>query len=148
MKRRLDAIVSAVDEMVGEHAAGLAAEKDRYDAEEDFAHQCRFHRLPAFEREVFFAQQIGRKWRFDFAWRFCMVAVEIEGIVMRKVNGIWQMGGAHGSIKGFKEDCIKYNTAALLGWTVLRFEQSMVRSEHALGITKRMLSRRGWKQKS
>lgn len=147
MKRRLSAIVEA-DDLIGDHAAGLPTEKDRYDAEQDFALQCRFHRLPAFEREVFFARQIGRGWRFDFAWRFAMIAVEIEGIVMRKVNGIWQMGGAHGSIKGFKEDCIKYNTAALLGWTVLRFEQSMVRSEHALGITKRMLAKRGWKQKS
>lgn len=147
MKRRLSAIIDT-DERIGEIAAGLEVEKDRYDAEEDFAQQCRFHRMPVFEREFFFAQQIGRKWRFDFAWRKLMIAVEIEGIVMRKINGIWQMGGAHGSIKGFKEDCIKYNTAALLGWTVLRFEQSMVKSEHALGITKRLLARRGWKQKS
>jgi len=54
-----------------------------------------------------------RRWRFDFAWPSKKIAVEIEG-------GTWT-GGRHTRGAGFQKDCEKYNAAAVLGWTVLRF---------------------------
>ena len=54
-----------------------------------------------------------RKWRTDFAWPGVLVAVEVEG-------GAFS-GGRHTRGAGFVKDCEKYNTAALMGWIVLRF---------------------------
>lgn len=31
-----------------------------------------------------------------------------------------QLGGRHVSVRGFREDCLKYGEAFRLGWTVLR----------------------------
>ncbi len=78
--------------------------------------------IPEPETEVQFAESLGRKFRFDFAWEevwkdehtatWPMVALEVEG-------GIYTRG-AHGSISGIKRDMEKYNLAASLGWRVLR----------------------------
>lgn len=54
-----------------------------------------------------------RRWRFDFAWREQLLAVEIEG-------GTYVNGG-HNRGKKYAEDCEKYNAAVLLGWRVLRY---------------------------
>lgn len=70
-----------------------------------------------FERELEFHPD--RKWRFDFACRDLKLAVEVEG-------GTWS-GGRHIRGAGFREDCIKYAEAALLGWMVLRGDSSMVK---------------------
>ena len=130
-----------------------------------FAYQCRSHNLPPYIREYKFALAVKRQWRFDFCWnlpagmyglkRPIRLAVEIEGIVMRQVRIIDPatkvvtveriMGGRHATITGFKEDCIKYGTASLLGWEVLRFEQSQVKSKFALGLTMRKLHRLGYR---
>lgn len=77
-----------------------------------------------------------RKWLMDFAWPRQRVAVEIEG-------GTYS-NGRHTRGSGFAEDCMKYNAAALLGWTVLRFPgtalndpQTVVRTVRAaLGLRK------------
>ena len=56
-----------------------------------------------------------RKWRFDFAHPGRRIAVEIEG-------GIFARGRlGHSTGVGIKKDMKKYNEAALLGWTVLRY---------------------------
>lgn len=60
-----------------------------------------------------------RRWRFDYAWPHRMVAFEIEG-------GTWK-GGRHSTGAGYRADCIKYNTAAINGWTVIRATTDMVR---------------------
>jgi hypothetical protein len=78
----------------------------------------------------------GRKWAFDFAWldKVCSeegciydsrhgLAVEVEG-------GTWS-GGRHSRGAGFEGDCAKYNAATLMGWRVLRFTGSMVKSWEA-----------------
>lgn len=64
-------------------------------------------------RELIFAAP--RRWRFDFAWPDWRVAVELEGLGRR--------GGMsrHQRPLGMSRDCEKYNAAAVLGWSVLRF---------------------------
>ena len=53
-----------------------------------------------------------RRWRFDIAWADHMIALEVEG-------GVWT-GGRHTRGSGFMKDMEKYNTAAAMGWIVLR----------------------------
>ena len=60
-----------------------------------------------------------RKYRFDFAWPHKKIAAECEGAV-------WT-GGRHTRGSGFIADCQKYNAAALLGWTVLRYPKCLIR---------------------
>ncbi len=55
----------------------------------------------------------SRKWRFDIAWPERRVAVEVEG-------GIWTQG-RHTRASGYNKDREKYNTAAAMGWQVLRY---------------------------
>lgn len=66
--------------------------------------------LPAPETEYKF--HTDRKWRMDYAWPDVKVALEVEG-------GVWS-GGRHTSARGFLADMEKYNSAAALGWKVLR----------------------------
>ena len=54
-----------------------------------------------------------RLWRMDYAWPQVKVAIEIEG-------GIYQGGDHTTSMQGVLGDVEKYNTAASLGWLVLR----------------------------
>lgn len=96
-----------------------------------------------FEREVVFAKP--RRYRADFivfgrptwdgeAWRPNRLLVEIEG-------GI---GGTsrHSSYTGFTNDCKKYNLAAELGFTVLRFTSRMVNEGEAIEQIRRILSKK------
>ena len=53
-----------------------------------------------------------RKWRFDYAFTEYMVAVEVDG-------GVWT-GGRHINPAGYINDMEKLNTAASMGWLVLR----------------------------
>lgn len=55
-----------------------------------------------------------RKWRFDFAIPDKKIAIEYEGVY----------GGGksrHTTVSGYTADSEKYNEAAKLGWTVLRY---------------------------
>lgn len=72
-----------------------------------------------------------RRWRFDFAWPDLMVAAEVEG-------GTWARG-RHTRGAGFEADCEKYNTAASLGWRVLRFTGAMVEDGRALAALEEMI---------
>lgn len=74
-----------------------------------------------------------RKWRFDFAWPDIKFAVEVEG-------GI-HVQGAHTRGAHFRSDCEKYAEALLLGWRVLRVEDSMIRKGRALQIIEIMLNK-------
>jgi very-short-patch-repair endonuclease len=60
----------------------------------------------------------SRSFRFDHAWPDRMLAVECEGITHE--------GGRHQRVKGYTEDCHKYNLATLMGWRVLRFTKGML----------------------
>jgi very-short-patch-repair endonuclease len=54
-----------------------------------------------------------RRWRFDYAYPFHKIAIEVHG-------GIWTQGG-HTRGSGFMEDRDKMNEAQILGWIVLEF---------------------------
>ena len=122
-------------------------------AAEMFARHCRERGLPPYVREYQFATRIKRKWAFDFMWSMrregaepYKLAVEIEGIVMRQSKGgEWIMGGRHATIQGYTEDCIKYATAGLLGWRVMRFNQALVKNKFAVNMVMRALARNGWR---
>jgi len=73
--------------------------------------QIKAARLPAPVTEHRFHKP--RRWRFDLCWPDQMLAVECEG-------GVWS-GGRHTRGAGFEADMEKYNTAAMDGWTVLRY---------------------------
>lgn len=75
-------------------------------------------KLPAPVREYRFHDI--RKWRFDFAWPEYKVALECEG-------GTWSRG-RHTRGAGYQGDLEKYNQAAVLGWTVLRYTPGMMES--------------------
>jgi len=94
-----------------------AAKKEPSRLEETFALQCRDVGLPKAEREFMFHPK--RKWRFDFSWPERMIAVEIDG-------GTYAQG-RHVRPAGFRADCCKMNSAALLGWTVFRGDAVMVK---------------------
>jgi very-short-patch-repair endonuclease len=114
------------------------------EAEKLFAFQCRAKRMPLFRKEHRFAESVGRGYRFDFAWPEYFCALEIEGLVMRRVNGELVVGGRHVNPNGFREDCRKYALAATMGWHVLRFEQSQVMNGEAVDFAEQLLRRKGW----
>lgn len=122
----------------------LAKARKKGDPEELYGEQCRAFRLPAVEPQLRFAKAIGRQWRFDFAFPQYKLAVEIEGLVVMRLAGELVVRGRHASIKGIKDDMEKYNTAALFGWTVLRFQQQDVKPKRAIEMTMRVLAARGW----
>lgn len=92
------------------------------DLEKELLFQMKAVGLPEPESEYRFHPK--RKWRFDFAYSDDMIAIEVEG-------GVWSRG-RHTRGSGFIKDCEKYNAAALLGWTVLRFPGDMINSGEAV----------------
>ena len=102
------------------------------DAEEALAFQLRVVGI-VFQREFVFAPP--RKWRADFlvhAHGFDSLIVEVDG-------GTWA-GGRHTTGAGFAADIEKLNTAALLGYRVLRVTPSMVDDGSALALVERALA--------
>jgi len=65
-----------------------------------------------------------RRWRFDWAWPEQKIALEVEG-------GIW-IQGRHSRGAGMVKDMDKYNTAATLGWRVLRVTPKQIENGEAL----------------
>jgi very-short-patch-repair endonuclease len=87
--------------------------------------------ITGWEREHQFAQHIGRRWRFDFAFEDLHLAVEVEG-------GEW-VQGRHQRPAGFREDCDKYNAATESGWRVLRYVPSQIRTGEAANQIQRIV---------
>ena len=75
-----------------------------------------------------------RRWRADLAESRTKLLVEVEG-------GQW-INGRHNRGSTFEADMEKYNTAALLGYAVLRFSPAMVRDGRALAIIERAIAAR------
>ena len=61
-----------------------------------------------------------RRWRFDFVLLPLSkkIAIEVEG-------GVWSRG-RHTRGSGYIGDMEKYNVAAVMGWTVLRYPASAI----------------------
>lgn len=75
-----------------------------------------------------------RQWRFDLAWPHLLVAFEREGFGAK-----WGGTGRHQRAPGMSGDCVKYNTALLNGWAVIRATPPMIRSGAALTTLLEML---------
>lgn len=88
--------------------------------------QLRASKVTGWQREYEFAKSIGRKWRFDFAWPAQRLCVEIDGGNRMVRNGV--AVGRHTSEK----DAEKLNTAATMGWRVLRYTPRQVKRGDAL----------------
>lgn len=67
-----------------------------------------------------FAKHLKRKYRFDYSIPELLLAVEYEGIHSDKSR--------HTTISGYTNDSTKYNLAALLGWTVLRYTSATIKN--------------------
>lgn len=86
--------------------------------------QIRAIKLPEPTRELVFAKP--RRWRFDFAWPERLIAVEVNG-------GVWTQG-RHSRGTGQISDMDKLNQAQLLGWKVLQFAESHIKSGDAIDL--------------
>ncbi|MDC5235394.1 DUF559 domain-containing protein [Acinetobacter baumannii] len=75
-----------------------------------------------FEQEYKFHPE--RKWRADFLITGTKILIEVEG-------GIWS-GGRHTRGEGYIGDMEKYNSAAMMGFTVLRFSTEQVKAGVAI----------------
>ncbi len=83
--------------------------------------------FPGISREYKFHPT--RKWRFDYCWKDKMIALECEG-------GTWT-NGRHTRGKGYRNDCIKYSEAAILGWKVIRATTDMIKDGTAVELLER-----------
>ena len=79
-----------------------------------------------------------RRWRADLALPQHKLLIEIEG-------GGW-IGGRHTRSVGFIRDLEKYNTAAILGWYLLRFTPQQVKSGEALQVIENFILKHKEKQ--
>jgi hypothetical protein len=75
----------------------------------NLAYWCNKH---AVTLETEFVFHPARKWRFDYAIPSLKIAVEYEGIFSEKSR--------HTTVNGYNADADKYNTAATMGWRVIR----------------------------
>lgn len=100
-------------------------------AEDKLAQDLRGLKLPEPEREHRFHPV--RLWRFDFAWPDQMLACEVEGGT--------RSNGRHTRHEGYREDCIKYSEAALLGWRLIRATSDMVWDGTAIRLIERAFGR-------
>lgn len=72
-----------------------------------------------------------RRWRFDYAIPEHKIALEVEG-------GVWT-GGRHIRAAGFLKDMEKYNTAAAMGWQVLRCTPKELHSMKTIQLIKKTI---------
>ena len=80
----------------------------------------------------------ARKWRFDYAMPKYKVAVEIDGAV-------WTIG-RHNRPSGYINDMEKLNTAASMGWLVLRFTTDDRLKNETLTLIRETLKLRGYEE--
>ncbi len=87
-----------------------------------FRLQMRANQIADYVLECRFAPP--RQWAFDIAFPEHRIAVEIEGGIFTR--------GRHTRPMGFIADCEKYNTAALMGWKVLRIHTRTINNGQAI----------------
>lgn len=79
-----------------------------------------------------------RKWSFDYAIVQYKVAIEIDGAV-------WTIG-RHNRPTGYINDMEKLNTAASMGWLVLRFTTADRLNGETLRLIRETLKVRGYEE--
>ena len=79
-----------------------------------------------------------RKWKLDLAYPEERVGIEVEGGTGENRDA----PSRHLSPDGYREDCVKYFEAALLGWLVIRLPPSMLRDGTAVEMIGRALGAR------
>lgn len=99
------------------------------DLESTLTWQMRVDNLPEPQTEYRFDDT--RRWRFDFAWPDCRLAVEVNG-------GEWSEG-RHSRGSGVAGDYEKLNAATIAGWRVLQFTGSQVRDGTAINTIRQAL---------
>ncbi|MCG5790272.1 DUF559 domain-containing protein [Acinetobacter baumannii] len=111
----------------------VSVEKERVvsEGEATLVQHLKTHKI-SFEQEYKFHPK--RKWRADFLITGTKILVEVEG-------GIWS-GGRHTRGKGYLGDMEKYNEAAMMGFTVLRFSTEQVKSGLAVQQIEKMVGER------
>jgi very-short-patch-repair endonuclease len=144
MARQITLLPSEWPELTESSSPRQKGGRTKLAPEELFAEQ--LSGLPALKvaRQYRFAAHIGRNWRFDFAFPEYHLAVEIDGVNVRRIGGELIVQGRHATITGIRGDHEKINTAIQLGWSVLRFLQSDVKPRHAISFTLLVLQTRGW----
>jgi hypothetical protein len=99
-----------------------------------FSELCRASGLPVPTPEHKF--HVERNWRMDYAWPSEKLALEIEG-------GVWMSNhgkkSRHFTGTGAVADMIKYNTAASLGWRILRVTPSDLLKVETINLIKKSL---------
>jgi len=74
----------------------------------------------------------GRKWRMDYALPESKLFIEVEGGVFTN--------GRHTRGKGFMNDMEKYNTAAAMGWKMIRRVPGNLMSNETIVLIKQTLN--------
>ncbi|MFA3075286.1 endonuclease domain-containing protein [Acinetobacter pittii] len=101
--------------------ASFKKERHVSEGEAALVQHLKSHKI-GFEQEYKFHPT--RKWRADFLITGTKILIEVEG-------GIWS-GGRHTRGKGYIGDMEKYNSASMMGFTVLRFCTEQVTSGIAI----------------
>ncbi len=96
-----------------------------HDYKKEFLTQLKLARLPEPVVELKFHPV--RKWRFDFAFADKKLAIEYQG-------GVYYKGMGHQTTAGMERDCLKFSSAAALGWRVMPINAGMVRRGEALQL--------------
>lgn len=125
--------------------SAVAKQSRRSKAEEMLALQLLSYPNLHAVRQLQFAKSMKRRWRFDFAFPKYKVAIEIDGVVMKKIEGRWFTMGRHADVKGMRADNQKGVAAIMYGWSVLHFLQDDVKPRRVLNTTLRVLAQRGWR---
>lgn len=95
------------------------------DYKQEFLSQLKIARVPQPISEFRFHPV--RKWRFDFAYPGEKLAIEYQG-------GVYYKGMGHQTVGGMERDCLKFSSAAALGWRVMPINAGMVRRGEALQL--------------
>lgn len=88
--------------------------------------------LPTPEREHYFARDLGRSFRLDFAWPDRKLAVEVQGGGWMPADKLGRRRGAHGGGEALERDCEKFALAAALGWRVVPVTPAQIKDGRAL----------------
>lgn len=83
-----------------------------------------------------------RQWRFDYAWPQYKIALEVEGGIFGYTDkqGNKRKGGAHSSVTGILRDLEKYNSAAVLGYRIIRVQPSDLMKTSTIEMIKKCIN--------